>query len=615
MKYILGISAYYHDSAVSLVSEEGEILVGVQEERFSRKKHDQRFPVKSIEYCIDTYQLNPENCEAVVFYEKPLVKFERLLETYLTYAPNGFQSFLAAMPIWLKEKLFLKSTIKKELASIFQCKEKNLPPLLFNSHHGSHAASAFYPSPFEKAAVLCMDGVGEWATSSVWLGDGNKLIPQFEIDFPHSIGLLYSAFTYYTGFKVNSGEYKVMGLAPYGEPEFVDLILKHLIDLKEDGSFRLDMSYFNYATGLTMTNEKFDKLFGAPPRKPESTLTQREMNLARSIQDVTEKVMILLSRNIQSKTGMKHLCMAGGVALNCVANGKILKEKIFEDIWVQPAAGDAGGALGAALSYVYEYKSRPRKVQKLDSMKGSYIGPSYSVSQIKKMIPEDSIYEEHNTVELTKKLAKIIADGNVVGLFQGKMEFGPRSLGCRSIIGDARNTKMQSVMNLKIKYRESFRPFAPAVLSEDVSEFFDYPKGKSSPYMLMVAPVHENVKIPMSEEQNKLFGIEKLNIPKSTIPAITHIDYSARIQTVHRETNPFFYDLIFEFKKLTGTSVIVNTSFNVRGEPIVSSPMDAFTCFMRTEMDYLVLENLLFDKKLQKIIPKDESWKNEFELD
>ena len=615
MGYSLGISAYYHDSAIALLSPEGEILVALQEERFSRKKHDARFPSKSIDYCIQTYSLTHKDIESIVFYEKPLVKFERLLETYLTYAPNGIRSFIAAMPVWLKEKLFLKSTIKKELSKSFQCRESELPPLLFNDHHGSHASSAFFPSPFESAAVLCMDGVGEWATSSVWVGEGNDLTPLYEIDFPHSLGLLYSAFTYYTGFKVNSGEYKVMGLAPYGEPEFVDLILKHLIQLKDDGSFRLNMEYFNYATGLTMTNEKFHKLFGAPPRKPESQLTQREMNLARSVQEVTEKVMVLLSREIQKKTGQSNLCMAGGVALNCVANGKILKEKIFQEIWVQPAAGDAGGALGAVLSYYYQYKKSKRIVSKMDSMKGSYLGSSYTSEEAKSLLPADAIYEELDKTKMVKKLATILAEGNVVGLFQGKMEFGPRSLGCRSIIGDARNQKMQSVMNLKIKYRESFRPFAPAVLSEDVGEYFEYPQNAVSPYMLMVAPIHSKYRIPMTDEQNKLFGIEKLNIPRSSIPAVTHIDYSARIQTVHRETNPMFYDIIQEFKALTGTSVIVNTSFNVRGEPIVCTPLDAFTCFMRTEMDYLVIENLLFDKKKQKVIPKDESWKNEFELD
>jgi carbamoyltransferase len=615
MGFTLGISAYYHDSAVALLSSDGEILAGVQEERFTRKKHDSRFPKHSIQYCIDSFNVTAQSLDSIVFYEKPLVKFERLLETYLTYAPQGFRSFVAAMPVWLKEKLFLKSTLKRELATIFKCKEKELPPLLFNDHHGSHAASAFFPSPFEEAAVLCMDGVGEWATSSVWVGKGNELKSVYEIDFPHSLGLLYSAFTYYTGFKVNSGEYKVMGLAPYGEPEFVDLILEHLIDVKDDGSFRLNMEYFNYATGLTMTNDKFSKLFGAPPRKPESTLTQREMNLARSVQDVTEKVMILLAKDVRKKTGMKNLCLAGGVALNCVANGKILKENIFDQIWVQPAAGDAGGALGAALSSFYQFKSNPRKVNPQDFMKGSYLGPSYSKEDIKANLPQDAYSEELDSQSMAKRLASILADGNVVGLFQGRMEFGPRSLGCRSIIGDARNQKMQSVMNLKIKYRESFRPFAPAVLQEDVTKYFEFPKNANSPYMLMVAPVQEKSRIPMTTEQEKLFGIEKLNIPRSTIPAVTHIDYSARIQTVHKETNPVFYNIISEFKKLTGESVLVNTSFNVRGEPIVCTPKDAFVCFMRTEMDYLVIENFLFDKKKQKEIPKDESWKNEFDLD
>ena len=616
MGAILGISAYYHDSAAALVSPTGEILSAVQEERFTRKKHDSRFPTNAIRYCLEENKTSITDLSSIVFYDKPLVKFERLLETYLTYAPFGIGSFVMAMPVWLKEKLFLKSTLKKEFAHLGNCKEKDLPKLLFNEHHASHAASAFYPSPFSKSAILCMDGVGEWATSSLWQGEDNHIHELWEIDFPHSLGLLYSAFTYYTGFKVNSGEYKVMGLAPYGEPKYVQTILDHLIDIKEDGTFRLDMSYFNYASGLTMTNSKFDRLFGGKPRKSESTLTQKEMDLARSIQDVTEIVMLKLARSIRKETGNEYLCLAGGVALNCVANGKILKEGIFKDIFVQPAAGDAGGALGAALSAVYDYQKAPRKIHSFDSMKGSYLGPDVDTQSSKTYL--DSIharYQELDDSTLHKKLAQIFVDGNVVGYVRGKMEFGPRALGARSILGDPRNTKMQSIMNLKIKFRESFRPFAPIVKSDRVSEFFEFPQGSKSPYMLMVAPVKESIRIKMTENQESLFGIDKLNVPKSTLPAITHVDYSARIQTVHKETNPDLYNLISEFEKLTQTPVLVNTSFNVRGEPIVCGVEDAYRCFMRTEMDYLVVGNLLLSKAEQPKIEQDESWKKEFELD
>ncbi len=611
--YILGISGYYHDSAAALICD-GEIIAAAQEERFSRKKHDARFPVNAVQYCLKEANIQMKDLKSIVFYDKPLLKFERLLETYIAYAPFGIISFFAAMTVWLKEKLLLKVLLKRELAKIGNCKSKELPLLLFAGHHQSHAASAFFTSPYEKAAVMCLDGVGEWAASSVWIGEGNKLTPLWEMDFPHSLGLLYSAFTYYTGFKVNSGEYKVMGLAPYGEPKYVDLIYKHLIDLKEDGTFRLNMKYFNFATGLTMTNDKFSKLFGAPPRKSESTLTQREMDLARSVQDVTEEIMLRLAKTVRKETGLENLCLAGGVALNCVANGKILREKVFKNIFIQPAAGDAGGALGAALSGWYEYENQPRTPGNTDYMKGSYLGPKIDVSEAKKYF--DSIgakYKEYKTGELESELARILADGNVVGYVQGRMEFGPRALGGRSIIGDARNTKMQSVMNLKIKYRESFRPFAPAVLSEKMGEYFDL--DSISPYMLLVAPIHKNKRIPMTSEQEKLFGIEKLNIPRSEIPAVTHVDYSARVQTVHKETNPGFYKLLSEFEKKTGCAVLVNTSFNVRGEPIVGSTEDAYRCFMRTEMDYLVVENLLLNKKDQPELPKDESWKNEFELD
>ena len=614
---ILGISAYYHDSAAALISD-GEIIAAAQEERFSRKKHDARFPVNAIKYCLCEAGIEINEIEAIVFYDKPLVKFERLLETYLSYAPKGFRSFLAAMPVWLKEKLFLKTTLKKELATIANCKIVELPPLLFAEHHQSHAASAFFPSPYKKASVLCLDGVGEWATTSVWLGDGNKLTADWEIDFPHSLGLLYSAFTYYAGFKVNSGEYKLMGLAPYGEPKYVDLIYDKLLDLKEDGTFRLDMQYFNYATGLTMTNSKFHKLFGGAPRKAESEVTQREMDIARSIQVVTEEVVLRLAKTIQKEHKTDYLCMAGGVALNCVANGRILREGPFKDIWIQPAAGDAGGALGAALAVWYQYNNKPRPItgNDKDGMQGSYLGSHYSNESIKTYL--DSVSAKYECLEdndLAKHVADVLADENVVGWFQGRMEFGPRALGGRSIIGDPRSRKMQSIMNLKIKYRESFRPFAPAILSERVSDYFEIDHNHKSPYMLIVAPIKEEHRIPMTKDQEQLFGIEKLNIPRSSLPAITHIDYSARLQTIHQETNPRFYELLSEFDKRTECPVLVNTSFNVRGEPIVESPEDAYRCFMRTEMDYLVLGNYLLKKEGQPKWEKDDSWKDEFELD
>jgi carbamoyltransferase len=610
---ILGISAYYHDSAAALVSD-GKIVAAAQEERFSRKKHDARFPEGAIASCLQQGGMTLRDVDEVVFYDKPLVKFERLLETYLTYAPKGFRSFIAAMPVWLKEKLYLKTTLKRELAALGNMKEKELPKLLFAEHHQSHAASAFYPSPFEKAAVMCLDGVGEWATTSVWLGDGHKLTPQWEIDFPHSLGMLYSAFTYYTGFKVNSGEYKLMGLAPYGEPKYVDLILDKLIDLKADGTFRLNMKYFNYATGLTMTNKHFADLFGAPARTPETQLAQKEMDIARSIQAVTEEVVLRLARTLHRELDADYLCLAGGVALNCVANGRILREGPFKDIWIQPAAGDAGGALGAALVAWHDYHDKPRTVNAHDSMEGSYLGPRYEEATIKAQLDQmNAVYQRLDDAGLEHRLGEVLADEKVVGWFQGRMEFGPRSLGGRSIIGDPRSAKMQSVMNLKIKYRESFRPFAPAVLAEDVSEYFE--QDRPSPYMLIVAPVNENLRTPMTAEQEQLFGIEKLNVPRSTIPAITHVDYSARVQTVHRETNPRFHAVLESFKRRTGCAVLVNTSFNVRGEPIVCTPEDAYRCFMRTEMDYLVVENFIMAKADQPAWEKDDSWKNEFELD
>jgi len=609
---ILGISAYYHDSAAALIRS-GEIIAAAQEERFTRKKHDPGFPTQAIRACLEIGQVSLPEVDYVVFYDKPLVKFERLLETYLGFAPKGFRSFVQAMPIWLKEKLYLKTLLKKELAALGTPKAP-LPPLLFTEHHQAHAASAFFPSPFQKAAVLCLDGVGEWATTSVWLGEDNKLTPQWEIDFPHSLGLLYSAFTYFTGFKVNSGEYKLMGLAPYGEPKYVQTILDNLIDLKEDGTFQLNMRYFNYAVGLTMTNSNFDKLFGGLPRPREGTLTQREMDIARSIQAVTEEIVLRLARTVQKELAVDYLCLAGGVALNCVANGRILREKVFKDIWIQPAAGDAGGALGAALSVWYEYLDKPREVNGIDSMQGAYLGPQSSETDIRTYL--DSInapYESLPESELFAKVAQILAEENVVGWFQGRMEFGPRALGGRSILGDPRSQKMQSVMNLKIKYRESFRPFAPTVLSERVSDYFEIDRG--SPYMLLVADVKPEFRLPLTEEQQTLFGIEKLNVPRSTLPAITHLDYSARIQTVHPETNPRYYALLKQFEALADCPVIVNTSFNVRGEPLVCTPQDAYQCFMRTEMDYLVLENVLLSKHNQPKWAKDEAWKQEFELD
>jgi carbamoyltransferase len=610
---ILGISAYYHDSAAALLRD-GELVAAAQEERFSRKKHDARFPRHAVEYCLAEAGVPLKQLDHVVFYDKPLVKFDRLLETYLAYAPKGFRSFAMAMPIWLKEKLYLKTLLRKELADIGKCKMKELPSLMFTEHHQAHAASAFFPSPFERAGVLCMDGVGEWATASVWLGEGNTLTPQWEIDFPHSLGMLYSAFTYFTGFKVNSGEYKLMGLAPYGEPKYTDLIMNKLLDLKEDGTFRLEMEYFNYTTGLTMTNRRFDQLFGGPPRKAESLVTQREMDIAASIQEVTEEIVMRLGRTVHDELGVDYLCLAGGVALNCVANGRLLREGPFKDIWIQPAAGDAGGAIGAALAIWHEYLGNPRKPDREDAMDGAYLGPKFSSQDIRKYL--DSInasYNELEDEELTSRVAELLAKENVVGWFQGRMEFGPRALGGRSILGDPRSRTMQKVMNLKIKYRESFRPFAPSILSDRVSDYFDL-DGRS-PYMLLVAPVKNKLRIPMTEEQKRLFGIDKLNVPRSQIPAITHVDYSARIQTVHEDTNPRYYDLLKGFEKQTGCPVLVNTSFNVRGEPIVCTPEDAYRCFMRTEMDYLVLENFILAKSDQPPWEKDESWKEEFELD
>lgn len=611
--HILGISAYYHDSAASILRD-GDIIAAAQEERFSRKKHDARFPCHAIKYCLQESQSELTDIDKIVFYDKPLIKFERLLETYLSYAPSGFRSFLAAMPIWLKEKLFLKNTLKRELARVGSCKVEELPPLFFAGHHQSHAASAFFFSPYDRAAVLCLDGVGEWATTSAWTGNGNKLTPLWEIDFPHSLGLLYSAFTYFTGFRVNSGEYKLMGLAPYGEPKYADVILSKLLDLKDDGTFKLDMSYFNYCTGLTMTNAKFAQLFGGPARHPESEVTQREMDIAASIQCVTEEVVLRLARALYNETGEEYLCLAGGVALNCVANGRILREGPFSDIWIQPAAGDAGGALGAAAVVWYEYEQKERRVNGKDFMRGSYLGPDYSPQEIRSQLATlDARFQELSDDVLLSKVARLIGQEKVVGWFQGRMEFGPRALGGRSIIGDARSSKMQSVMNLKIKYRESFRPFAPSVLAERVSDYFE--QDRPSPYMLIVAPVLDKLRIELTDEQKTLFGVEKLKLKRSKLPAITHVDYSARVQTAHADTNPRYHGLLKEFEKQTGCGVVVNTSFNVRGEPIVCTPEDAYRCFMRTEMDFLVIEGFILDKKDQPFWEEKDAWQEEFELD
>jgi carbamoyltransferase len=614
MTAILGISGFYHDSAAALIRD-GDIVAAAQEERFSRKKHDARFPRNAIRYCLEEAGMRMSEVDYAVFYDKPLVKFERMLETYLAYAPEGFKSFLSAMPAWLKEKLYLKGLLREEIAGLGDGRRDATPRLLFTEHHQSHAASAFFASPYRRAAVMCLDGVGEWATSSVWQGDDNTLTPLWEIDFPHSLGLLYSAFTYYTGFKVNSGEYKLMGLAPYGEPRFVAAIQDHLLDVREDGSFHLNMDYFNYATGLTMTNERFATLFGGPPRRPESPLEQRHMDLARSIQAVTEEVVLRLARSVHRETGNEHLCLAGGVALNCVANGRIQREGPFKGVWIQPAAGDAGGALGAALAVWHQFLGKPRYINgALDGMKGAYLGPRYRNDDIRAWL--DSVgarYRYLQDEQLFPFLADILAQGNIVGWMQGRMEFGPRALGARSILGDPRNTRMQSIMNLKIKFRESFRPFAPSILAERVSDYFAH-QGPS-PYMLITAPVRGEIRIPMNEEQKKLFGIDKLNVPRSSLPAVTHVDYSARIQTVHEETNPRYYALLRAFERKTGCPVLVNTSFNVRGEPIVCTPEDSYRCFMRTEMDYLVLENFILAKPDQPAQDSDEAWKSEFELD
>ncbi len=615
--FILGISGFYHDSASALICD-GEIISAVQEERFSRKKHDSRFPRNAVKYCLKSNNLDLRDIKNIVYYEKPLLTFERLLETYLSVAPRGGRSFVAAMQVWLKEKLFLKSELKKSFkviqGEIINTKDLYVPEILFAEHHQSHAAAAFYPSPFQEAVILCMDGVGEWATTSAWIGKGNKIKPLWEISFPHSLGLLYSAFTYYCGFKVNSGEYKLMGLAPYGNPIYSNDIKEKLIDIKDDGTFKLNMNYFKFHRGFRMTSQRFHNLFGSEPRKPEEELTQFHMDLASSIQLVTEEIVMKIAYSLREETGIKNICLAGGVALNCVANGKLLKKKIFDNIWIQPASGDAGSALGAGLAVWHDYFNKPRKVNPNDSMKGTYLGCNFSNDEIIKYLRKiQAPFKQYDDKELFDILAIKLGEGKVIGWFNGPMEFGPRALGGRSIIGDPRNQKMQSIMNLKIKYRESFRPFAPSVLEEDVSSQFEIED--KSPYMLLVAPVKKELCNDMTTEQKKLFGIEKLNIPRSTLPAITHVDYSARVQTVSKETNPRYYKLINAFKEHTKCPLIVNTSFNVRGEPIVCTPQDAYRCFMRTEMDILVLQNQILFKNEQPITEKNEKWKQEFELD
>jgi carbamoyltransferase len=610
--HILGISAYYHDSAACLVRD-GEVLAAAQEERFTRKKHDHRFPANAVEFCLRQAGIDAKELDYVAFYDKPLLKFERLLETYIDYAPSGLRSFLLAMPLWLREKLWIREQVSKDAG--FEGK------VLFTEHHESHAASAFFPSPFGRAAVLTMDGVGEWATSSYGYGRGNELHLLAELHFPHSLGLLYSAFTYYTGFRVNSGEYKVMGLAPYGEPRYVKLILDELIDLRDDGSLRLNMKYFDFAAGLTMTNREFDRLFGGPPRQPEGEITQREMDLARSVQEVTEEAMLRMARHVHRVTGERNLCLAGGVALNCVGNGRIVREGPFENIWIQPAAGDAGGSLGAALSVWYQYLGNERRVEDVcrrsaDGMKGSYLGPEFTNEEVEEfLLTTGARYRKVGPAELAEAVARELADERVVGWFQGRMEFGPRALGARSILGDPRSPRMQSQMNLKIKFRESFRPFAPSVLRERVQEYFELES--ASPYMLLVAPVREELRRARTKTEESLFGIERLNVPRSTIPAVTHVDYSARVQTVGREDNPAYYDLLSAFERLTGCAVLVNTSFNVRGEPIVCTPAEAYACFMRTEMDCLVMGDymLLKSEQGERALIEDLAWQEEFQLD
>lgn len=603
--HILGISAYYHDSAACLVSD-GKIMAAAQEERFTRIKHDHSFPNYAIKYCLEAAGLAGQGVDYVAFYDKPFLKFERLLLTYLASAPSGLASFIKAMPLWLKRKIWMKDLIRREL--------NHEGEILFPEHHHSHAASAFFPSPYQEAAILTIDGVGEWPTASYGIGRGNQLELWADLKFPHSLGLLYSAFTYYAGFRVNSGEYKLMGLAPYGQPRYKDVILSKLIDLKEDGSFKLNMTYFNYCAGLTMTNDRFHSLFGAPPRRPESKLTQMYMDTAASIQAVTEEIMLRMVRHVHKETSMKYLCLAGGVALNCVGNGRILREGPFEDIWIQPAAGDAGGALGAALAVWHQYLDKPRIMKgNRDLQSASFLGPEFEDAAIEQFLKERKIpYQKLSNAELITSVVDLLDAEAVIGWFQGKMEFGPRALGNRSILGDARSTKMQSVMNLKIKFRESFRPFAPSILSDYVKEYFDL--DRESPYMLLVAPINKSHRLNDSSDNGRS-GLDKLKTVRSKIPAVTHVDYSARVQTVAKEDNPTFHALLSHFYKKTGCPVLINTSFNVRGEPIVCTPEDAFRCFMRTRMDYLVLGSCLLDKKSQEPVVGEESWQEKFELD
>ncbi len=604
--YILGVSAFYHDSAACLLRD-GEIIAAAQEERFTRKKGDSDFPALAVEYCLARAGIEAHELDYVGFYDKPLLKFERILETYLGVVPRGLRSFLMAGPLWIKEKLYMDRQLRRSLDYD--------GTILYAEHHESHAASAFLPSPFEEAAVLTMDGVGEWATASIGVGRDNDVELLKELHWPDSLGLLYSAFTYYTGFKVNSGEYKVMGLAPYGEPRYVELILEKLLDLREDGSFRLNQEYFNYLTGLTMTGRGFDELFGGPPRSPESPVTQREMDLARSVQDVCEEIMLRMARTAHRETGSRNLCLAGGVALNCVGNGRILREGPFEQVWIQPAAGDAGGALGVAQLIWHRHLGKPRSVEPgRDGMRGAYLGPDFTPGEIETYLDSvGAVYRRMEREPLIEEAARLLGSEKVVGWFNGRMEFGPRALGSRSILGDPRSPKMQEQMNLKIKFRESFRPFAPTVLEERVSDYFEL--DRKSPYMLLVAPVKEGRRIPLSEEQQRLFGIERLNVPRSDIPAITHVNYSARVQTVNKEDNPDYHDLIEEFERQTGCGVVVNTSFNVRGEPIVCTPEHAYTCFMRTNMDYLVVGPYLLDKTEQPEWKEEVDWREAIELD
>jgi carbamoyltransferase len=605
-QYILGISAYYHDSAACLLKD-GVIIAAAQEERFTRKKGDAAFPARAVEYCLAKAGIRPSDLAYVGFYDKPLLKFERILETYLGVAPRGFAQFRMAGPMWMKEKLFLDREIRKALDYDGE--------LLYAEHHESHAASAFFPSPFAEAAILTMDGVGEWATASYGVGKGNDVTLLRELYYPDSLGLLYSAFTYYTGFKVNSGEYKVMGLAPYGEPKYVDVIYRELIDLREDGSFRLNQEYFNYLSGLTMTNGAFDRLFGGPARVPETPLTQREMDLARSVQEVCEEIMLRMARTVHRETGLENLCLAGGVALNCVGNGRLLREGPFKALWIQPAAGDAGGALGIAQLIWHRYCKQPRTVTRgRDAMQGAYLGPSFTPEEIEQFLQTTGVsYQRLDRPELLARVAQLLAEEKVIGWFDGRMEFGPRALGARSILGDPRSPRMQAQMNIKIKFREGFRPFAPSVLRERVQDYFEL--DRESPYMLLVAPVKKERQIPMTDAARRLWGIDQLNVVRSDIPAVTHIDYSARVQTVSRDTNPNYYDLIAEFERLTGCAVLVNTSFNVRGEPIVCTPEDAYRCFMRTHIDHLVMGPFLIDKEEQPAWQESDAWRQEFVLD